>query len=231
VWGSQGRTDVWHLMLIPPLLFRPWKQGGGAGSAQTDATASDQMPPATVTTREQLQLGDVLGHGSWGTVFRGAFAGVPAAIKVFYREAGCPGHGSGESSYSRELAAYARLQAVQKGCVPALLGHGQLVGHQAVYFLALSSVPGRSLTFAHQPPIPLQLAEAVVAAVQQVHGCGVLHGDLENTANMLVSEREGGAWQVTIVDFGCSKLNASRRQLQAELKALKQVLALMQRVT
>lgn len=47
----------------------------------------------------------------------------------------------------------------------------------------------------------LQMADAVAAA----HGLGVLHKDLK-PANVLVAEREPGAWQARLTDFGSSRL-------------------------
>jgi eukaryotic-like serine/threonine-protein kinase len=47
----------------------------------------------------------------------------------------------------------------------------------------------------------LQVAEAVAAA----HRVGVLHKDLK-PANLLVSERSGGGWQVRVADFGSARL-------------------------
>lgn len=47
----------------------------------------------------------------------------------------------------------------------------------------------------------LQVAEAVAAA----HGIGVLHKDLK-PANLLVSERADGGWQVRVTDFGSARL-------------------------
>lgn len=47
----------------------------------------------------------------------------------------------------------------------------------------------------------LQVAQAVAAA----HRVGVLHKDLK-PANLLVSERDGGGWQVRVTDFGSARL-------------------------
>jgi len=47
----------------------------------------------------------------------------------------------------------------------------------------------------------LQVAQAVAAA----HRVGILHKDLK-PANLLVSERDGGGWQVRVTDFGSARL-------------------------
>ncbi len=47
----------------------------------------------------------------------------------------------------------------------------------------------------------MQVAEAIAAA----HRIGILHKDLK-PANLLVSERAGGGWQVRVTDFGSARL-------------------------
>jgi eukaryotic-like serine/threonine-protein kinase len=61
----------------------------------------------------------------------------------------------------------------------------------------------------------LQVAEAVAAA----HRVGVLHKDLK-PANLLVSERPGGGWQMRVTDFGSARLLEPERLRQLGITQL-----------
>jgi len=71
------------------------------------------------------------------------------------------------------------------------------------------------LRFPERLDLFLQVAEAVSAA----HRVGVLHKDLK-PANLLVSERAGGGWQVRVADFGSARLLEPERLRQLGITQL-----------
>ncbi|PNW88095.1 hypothetical protein CHLRE_01g013900v5 [Chlamydomonas reinhardtii] len=229
--------------------FTAWLAGSSTimGAAVAAAAASEPVapPPAVVTesrcTSSQLFPGyrpdpqvpghtpRCLGDSSLGVVLQGVLGGLPAAVKLvdLWQQL------EGRELLQHEVGIYGELQPLQGSYVPQLLGYGYCDGWQ--YFLA-TSLEGPSLNREDG----WTLGEAVTragafAALDAVHACGVLHGDIALRNFVLAASHsqpagmEGGAaaggggggggveggraWQqepcVMLLDFGHAKLVAT----------------------
>lgn len=124
-------------------------------------------------------------------------------------------------AYNKELSAYNVLQSLQGKLVPELYGFGPY--SMGVYFIAVSFVEGTPL---HRlDVIPLEVGRAAAATLDMVHRCGkmgFLHGDV-GAPNFICLK---GANRCVLVDFGRSRLGASRAEQQAEMQQLLAVVGL-----
>jgi predicted Ser/Thr protein kinase len=172
--------------------------------------------------RAQLQLGAMLGMGAVGIVFAGAYGGQPAAIKVMGRVSRWEPAGS----YRYEHRVYQQLEKLQGSCVPRVLGHG-LIACYDQYFLALELLPGKSLARLPQPLEPA-VQDGAVAALQQVHALGVMHGDvrLENFVAVPLGTQGEHRWRVVVLDFDRAYLGAGVEALREERAQLRRLLGL-----
>lgn len=69
-----------------------------------------------------------------------------------------------------------------------------------------------------------ELKTAALKALDAVHACGVLHGDIEARNIMVVWGKQP---PVRILDFGFSRVNTEEELLNAERVRLEQLLAYM----
>ena len=69
----------------------------------------------------------------------------------------------------------------------------------------------------------LQVQQAAVAALAELHRAGVLHGDIF-PANFMVEERPGQAPRVTVVDLERSQFSEDQEAFVREMEDLKAML-------
>lgn len=165
-----------------------------------------------------VQLHGELCTGSAGLVTHGLCNGKPAVIKMYGPD------DPGLATYRQELHVYKQLAVVQGRLVPELLGYGHLKA--GVYFLATQYIQSEPLSA--MANITPAIAKAALHALQQLQHArpGFLHGDIRLANVLLVGSAAGGDvdMKCMMIDFGQSKLNATRKDMQRELKQLKQVL-------
>ena len=141
--------------------------------------------------------------------------------------------GWGSDSLTREGQAYLQLQPLWDGVVPRLVAFG-LDRKEDSYVLATRLVSNcRHLS----PHTDGHLYPRLRLALEAVHGCGVIHGDLRE-ANILVEEprtddsgccagEQGSkmeadqqAARVWLIDFGQAERGATRQQMDDEMREL-----------
>jgi len=156
---------------------------------------------------------DILGSGATSIVLEGKFQGKGCAVKLLLLE--------DARFWVREVMAYQHLQVLQGVCLPKLLGVG-LTCQGACCFLALELVQGVPLSLARGASEAV--AAASVAALQQVHDLGYVHGDVR-LENMMQREAASGTCGAVLVDLGHAR-HASFQEREMEMASLRQLLDL-----
>jgi serine/threonine protein kinase len=166
---------------------------------------------------DDVQLGDFLGNGSFGSVFKCQFLGMMAAVKVFRTS----------SRWTAKAAENeANLQArLRHPNVVQFIGYA-VKGSQHIIVSELMTMDlWRYLDEKYSdenrvghtgPPLPLLLAIDIMLqiaeAMKYLHHSGVMHRDLcaKNVLINVVESKDSSilpSLQVKITDFGSSKLN------------------------
>lgn len=134
------------------------------------------------------QLTSHLQHDSCFCTIACSFCGRAAAIKAVDR------HKCKElvQHLQNEVDILQHLAPLQGRVVSQLLGHGE-AWQGMLYFVATVLVEGSRYLGAVQPEPP-HVQEAAVAALQQIHAAGVLHGDLRNENVRVVCACGSDVW-------------------------------------
>ncbi len=174
-----------------------------ATSVRGWVAAASTPPPADTTLDGRYQLGDVLGEGGMGTVYRAEqFDPVRRTVAVKLIR---PGLDSARV-LARFQAERQALAVMDHPGIARVLDAGSLPGGRP-YFV-MEYVAGRPLTEycdAHKLTLPARLAlfVQVCQAVQHAHQKGVIHRDLK-PGNVLVTDGDGGP-ACKVIDFGLAK--------------------------
>jgi len=169
------------------------------GAAEASAPVEEVWPSIP-----GFQIEGVLGRGGFGTVYaaRRQTDGVKAAIKVARREQPSAG-----VKLSREADA---LRAVGPPCVPQVYANGEVEGSA---YAALEFVGAPTLAemlsgpdVPMSPPVFLENAEGILAAVEAVHAREMIHCDLK-PENIFI---EALPRRAVLVDFGLVHLASDR---------------------
>ncbi len=159
---------------------------------------------------------EVLGQGCTAAVFKGSVGGRDAAIKVSAWQV---------PAMLREAAMYNYARQLQGVVIPELLAIGRLApAYKGLSFLAVSFVPGKRLSAMKITP---DVSAAAVSAVQRLHSCGVVHGDLTLDNMLLLHQQPSSSsssstgmqqqMQVMLIDLGSARL-ASSHECDQELQ-------------
>lgn len=81
------------------------------------------------------------------------------------------------------------------------------------YFLVSQFINGEHLPFDEN--MPLLRKFQYIEALEAIHNCGVLHGDIREENFIATKDK------VYVIDFGFSKLNSSRQERDAEMNELR----------
>ncbi|EFJ21361.1 hypothetical protein SELMODRAFT_417334 [Selaginella moellendorffii] len=123
---------------------------------------------------------------------------------------------------------YMRLNSLQGQCIPTLYSVGFLHGGM-FSFLMMSDARVGDMLLPHPtcpPEAALAVAQGCREAVSDMHGMGILHGDLA-FSNMAVSQRPGGGYVGMLVGFSQARF-AEESLLAKEWLHLERLLNLVQ---
>ncbi|PNH00045.1 hypothetical protein TSOC_014152 [Tetrabaena socialis] len=204
--------------------------------AERECTSSQLFPGRSFDPRVPDGVPPSLGNSCLGVVLEGAVGGRAAAVKLVDLWQGP----EGKEAVLREVRTYQLLQPLQGVYVPHLLGYGFCDGWQ--YFLA-TSLEGPTLTSEEGWALGEEATcAAAFAALDAVHRCGVLHGDIALRNFVLAAQPAGvggsaagggGDWggvsqtsttaqqpqlqpRVMLLDFGHSQLVAEAAKAWGE---------------
>ena len=183
-------------------------EGGGQADGRLLAcldrlAAVRETPPASPGTPDRLgdfEVGECLGRGGMGAVFRGRHAsmGHEVAIKIIPADAGTP----------RELIDrfYQEARAAAGEEHPGVVAVRHVGEGPACHYLVMDLVEGPPLSERLcEGPLPwrraVELMAQVADAVDHLHGRGVIHRDLK-PSNILLD----AAGNPYVTDFGLAKL-------------------------
>ena len=155
--------------------------------------------------RSRYRVGDQLGGGTFGTVFRATDerTGEVVALKKF--DAAAAKLAGDDGGLGRELAALRRVAA--HGGHASIAGLRDTWDEDGVACLVMELVDGGELfeslveNGAYSEATAASLARGVADALGWLHARGVVHGDVK-PENLVLAER-GGA--LKLVDFGCAR--------------------------
>ncbi len=156
------------------------------------------------TSVGRYRLGEVLGSGALGRVFRGELAGAPdVAIKVLH-----PHLVAQEETRARLLREAKAMQAVKHPSLGRVL---EVVGHGRTVALVLELHHGASLRALLSRSAPLEVA-SIRAVVRQtaealgaLHAAGWIHRDVKPENIMVAAEDLSAPGSVRLHDFGLAR--------------------------
>jgi hypothetical protein len=143
-------------------------------------------------------LGDMVGEGYCGIVYRSHYNGHDLAIKM----SDVYNNKEGVRLMKEEVKIYETLQSLQGTTIPRLWFYGESWGF---YMIATSYVDGVHPSASHLGK--QHIDQLVNDRLQELNDCGVIHGDVRDN-NILVTP--GG--NVVLLDFSHSKVLDSRHE-------------------
>jgi|GEM_PF-331528 len=192
----------------------------GTPAADTPTVMPPSVPPRVNLPRRlgPYVLGDELGHGGMGIVFRARHEKLGSACAVKVMIAGEHASGEAIARFQREAATVARM-----GKHPNIVTVFDLGQEGALAYYAMELVEGKSLRarmreHEYTPEESAALVEKVARAVHFAHGHGVIHRDLK-PENIVVREDPsagpGQACEPQVMDFGLARDVSSEERLSA----------------
>ncbi|MFH2009414.1 MAG: serine/threonine-protein kinase [bacterium] len=171
-----------------------------------DIRPEDRGPLTGRLLQERYRIKEIIGEGGMGAVYRAVHTLMDkeVAIKVLL-----PEFSTVEGLAKRFQQEAQSASRLEHPCIVQMFDFGQT--EDGLLFLAMSYLPGRSLTdlIRKEAPLPptraLPIALQICDALAHAHEKGVVHRDLKPDNVMLVT-RESGAEQVKLLDFGIAKV-------------------------
>jgi WD40 repeat protein/tRNA A-37 threonylcarbamoyl transferase component Bud32 len=192
-----------------------------ARSAPRDATASGarDAPSLEGAILGDFVLGDVIGEGGCGVVYRAEqrTLGRPAVVKVIAR--GSIGRASVEERFVREARLASRFSHPYAAHVYAFG-----IEQDGLLWIAMELVDGTPLgrLIRQDGPLPLAqfvpLFERLCEAVHSAHEQGIVHRDIKPSNVMVISR--AGRLMPKLLDFGIAKAIPSTEEPAAEAETL-----------
>jgi serine/threonine protein kinase len=162
---------------------------------------------AGVILADKYQLGEPIGRGAMGTVYRAVqlALGREVAVKVLHGELiGQPG---AHARFVREAKVAAQLRH------PASVQVIDFGEHDGAPYLVMELLAGRSLRAALDDGVPAQpmaltIGRDVAAALAAAHDIGLVHGDIKPENILLTGDGADGRERARVVDFGLAFIDA-----------------------
>lgn len=160
---------------------------------------------------ERYELGQVLGSGTFGVVYRARHRelGDEVAVKVIH-----PEHASRPDAHARFQREARAAWALKHPNAVTVLDFG--VDDDRVAYVVMELLEGMPLSTALAEPEPLSVARAldivipVCAALEAAHALDIVHRDVK-PANIFLSSRRGRE-QVKLLDFGLAELGSGTHE-------------------
>ena len=156
------------------------------------------MNPAPATLPSRYQLGEVIGVGGTGRVYRARDATLDRDVAIKLLDKALPGK---DNTQQRE-------RFVREARAAARLVHPNIVAVHDVDpdagWLVMALIDGktlRELPLPSPPALVRVIARQVLAALVAAHEAGVVHRDIK-PSNIVLDDRQ----HVTLVDFGVARL-------------------------
>jgi len=177
--------------------------GGEKGSSENPSSPCEKLSVpegSSVLALEDIQFGEEIGRGAFGTVKRGLFKGKDVAVKsLIVRDL---------VSNSLVKYFYSELEVLQSLDHPHLLRYYGCVQRGNTVHIVTEFMRGGSLsqliTPPSVPPLPwnliVHLAVCVAEGLAHLHSRDLLHRDIK-TENLLLDDN----WRIVIADYGFSK--------------------------
>ncbi|MCA9625291.1 MAG: serine/threonine protein kinase [Myxococcales bacterium] len=160
---------------------------------------------------EKYEIRRRLGGGGMGVVYEAQNRELDKAVAIKVMRRG--DREADELRFLREARATSRLEGEH---VRRVLDVGRM--EQGAPFMVMELLRGRDLAQVLAEDGPLPIAEAVghvmdaCEALAEAHGLGIVHRDLK-PSNLFVARRRGGGALLKVLDFGISKVAASRNEV------------------
>ena len=169
-----------------------------AGKSHPPAEPPDQPDPLIGTTLGEFEIGELLGRGAMGAVYKASqpSLGRMVAIKVLPR------------APSEKLATRFEREARAAAAVdhPNIINVYSVGSDQGYQYIAMEFVDGETLAdvLDREGPLPpervIEMMKQTASAMVAAHGAGILHRDIK-PANILLTPRGN----VKVADFGLAK--------------------------
>src|SRR5262245_42419105 len=174
-------------------------------SAKATTSRPDDDPSLTGRVLGDFVLGEALGRGGGGTVYRAEQRGLdrPAVVKVVHRS--LIGRPANTDRFAREARLASRFDHPYAANIYAFG-----VEHDGVMWIAMELVDGTPLDklIRRSGPLTLErfvpLFEQLCEVVQTAHDQGIVHRDIK-PSNVMVIAR-AGRLMPKLLDFGLAKL-------------------------
>lgn len=152
----------------------------------------------------EIDQSDFIGRGRSGNVYRVYLNGQVMAVK-YCTDQELFGEMANEANILRHLN--------RKNCVnvPTLL-YEQRTENE--YFIVISYIDGEHASFKERGP-------EIEKALQEVHNCQVLHGDIKEDNFLVTSDGS-----IFVIDFGFAKISSDKLELKAEINQLRSEISL-----
>lgn len=195
------------------------------GSDPALSTAPGHLVAGAVVA-ERYRIQHALGEGGMGIVYLAEHVAMrkTVALKVLHPDSSQ--NAEVVTRFEREAIAAASIDHQN---VAAAIDFGALP--DGSFFLVLEYVPGRSLRVEIEAgPLPparsLAIMRGIVAGLAAAHARGIVHRDLK-PENVMLTERDGNADFVKVLDFGIAKLEERAEPTAPTSRPLTRIGAIM----
>ena len=194
--------------------LRTSTSSGGSGTAGGAKTATSSDNPRIPPRLGSLQLGPLLGRGSFGSVYSGILRGRPVAVKILEAYAGPKAEVQLQEAHFEALVG---LQKSHENVVQTMDflkedAPGQVWIVQELCNMGQLSAQLDSEVFRHADNTPrirpiVQTALDVASGMQYLHSVDVLHADLSSNNVLLSGAHNDRGFMGKVTDFGLSRIS------------------------
>lgn len=151
----------------------------------------------------RYQVGNLLGAGGMGAVYRGVQRSVGRNVAIKVLRVGVFTTEESKVRFEREAQVMAGLEH------PNIVRLYDFGSHEKGVFMVLELVEGKSLHDVLQgrslaPDLAMEIVRQIATGMAEAHARGIVHRDLK-PANIMITSDSSGAMRVVILDFGLAR--------------------------